>query len=487
MTMLLLAGITAIFGLAALLNWRHGLYLCIVAGFLQDPLRKVLPGQPVVLTVFVAGVFAASIVGAFIRGQRLDGSQLVRWFPSLRNPMSCFAAVVLLQSLSTLIRYQNLTLAGIGLLGYLSPLAAIIAFFQFNRSWGDAQRWIRLYIGASAVMAFTVFLQFLGFAPRIFESIGLDTVYGVGGRIAMLCGIMRSSEVAAFHAGAAACLALTLATLAHTRRGQVLYASLVPLFLLAIVLGGRRKMLAQFALYMLTFLFLLVRSRRAFSRVTSLVSSLALVLVLVTVPLLLTESRQGTLTPYLDRSASIFGEAVERIESMTVGSLSIVLSITGVLGSGAGTTGQGSQYFGGSEEIVNAPTEGGLARVLAELGLPGLICLVWLGIGILGIVRSVVRDARQLSTSQSVLLYGLVSFIPSHAVVFVTAHQVYGDPFVLLVLGALLGFAMSTRRVNALAAVRARVQAAAAAGGPAPAASPPPLGPQRAFARGGSR
>jgi hypothetical protein len=452
---LVLVALTVAALLAAVVNWRHGLFLCIVAGFIQDPLRKITPGQPVVLVVFVAAVFGASIVGALIRGQRLDGSQLVRWFPALRAPMGCFAALVLLQSLSTLIRYQNFTLAGIGLLGYLSPLAAIIAFFQFNRSWADAHRWLRFYIAAAAVMASTIFLQFLGFSPRIFESIGLDTVYGIGGRIAMLCGIMRSSEVAAFHAGAAACLSLTLATIARTHRGQILYASLVPPFLLAIVLGGRRKMLAQFALYLLTFLFLLVRSRRAFSRATSLLSSLALVLVLTGVPLLLTDPGQSTLTPYLDRSASVFGEAVERLESMTVGSMSIVFSISGALGRGAGTTGQGSQYFGGSETIIDAPTEGGLARVLAELGLPGLFCLSWLAIGVLRIIRSVVSEARKLPTSQAALVYGLASFLPSHAVVFVTAHQVYGDPFVLLVLGALVGFAMSTRRITAIEARRA--------------------------------
>lgn len=459
--MLFLVALAAAVLLLSIMNWRHGLYLCIVAGFLQDPIRKLIPGQPVALVVFVAVVFSACFVGALIRGQRLDGSQLIRWFPQLRNPMTIFAVVVTLQAGATLFRFHNFALAGIGLLAYFSPLAAIIAFFQFNRSWADAQRWLRFYIGAATVMSVTVFLQFLGFSPRIFESIGLDTVYGIGGRIAMLCGIMRSSEVAAFHASAAACLALTLATIGRSRGAQVFYASLVPLCLLAIVLGGRRKMLAQFVLYVLIFLFLLVRSRRALSRATSLVSSLALVVVLVAVPLLLTNPRQSTLTPYLDRSASVFGEAVERLESMTVGSMITVLSITGVLGRGAGTTGQGSQYFGGSDTIVNAPAEGGLGRVLAELGLPGLIALLWLGVGILRIVRSVVDEARALPTSQAVLLYGLASFIPSHAVVFVTAHQVYGDPFVLLVLGALIGFVMSTRRVTALDALRAQRTAAA--------------------------
>jgi hypothetical protein len=469
---------------AAMLNWRHGLYLCILAGFIQDPLRKITPGQPVVLVVLVAAVFGFSIIGAFIRGQRLDGSQLVRWFPALRNPMAFFALVVLLQSLSTLLRYSNLLLAGIGLLGYLSPLAAIIAFFQFNRSWADALRWLRFYIAATGVMALTVFLQFLGHSPRIFESIGLDTVYGIGGRIAMLCGIMRSSEVAAFHAGAAACLSLTLAAIARAPRAQLFYASLVPVFLLAIVLGGRRKMLAQFALYLLTFLFLLVRSRRAFSRAISLISALLLVLALIAVPLLLTDRQSSTLAPYMSRSASLFGEATDRLESMTVGSMSIVLSITGVLGRGAGTTGQGSQYFGGSETLVNAPAEGGLARVLAELGLPGLFAVLWLGIGVLGIVRSVVHEVRSRPTSQAVLVYGLVSFIPSHAAVFITAHQVYGDPFVLLVLGALLGFAMSSRRVTVLEAVRAGRAGMATPRPATPARQLPPGRPQLSARRG---
>lgn len=474
--------------LLSIVNWRHGLYLCVVAGFLQDPLRKITPGQPVVLVVLVAMVFSACVVGAFIRGERLDGTRLVRWFPALRAPMSCFVAMVVLQSIATVLRYQNLTLAGIGLLGYLSPLAAIVAFFQFNRTWNDAQRWLRFYIAAAAVMACTVLLQFLGFSPTIFESIGLDTVYGTGGRIAMLCGIMRSSEVAAFHAGAGACLSLTLATMVRTRRAQVLYASLVPLFLLAIVLGGRRKMLAQFALYMLTFLFFLVRSRRGFSRATSLISSLVLVLGLISVPLLLSDRQNSSLTPYIDRSASVFAEAADRLESMTVGSMNTVLSITGVLGSGAGTTGQGSQYFGGAEQIIAAaPAEGGLARVVAELGLPGLLCVAWLATGILRIIRTVVSEARTMPTSQAVLIYGLVSFIPSHAVVFVTAHQVYGDPFVLLVLGALIGLAMSARRVNALAALRtaraAEVRRRSNNAAPVAPATVPPLR-RPAIARG---
>src|SRR5690606_11640351 len=33
--------------LFCLFDWRRGLLLCIAVGFLQDPLRKIVPGQPV--------------------------------------------------------------------------------------------------------------------------------------------------------------------------------------------------------------------------------------------------------------------------------------------------------------------------------------------------------------------------------------------------------------------------------------------------------
>ena len=402
MTLLLLIGIAALAVLASVMKWRHGLFLCVVAGFVQDPLRKITPGQPVVLVVFVAAVFAASIAGAFIRGQRLDGSQLVRWFPSLRNSMSCFAVLVVLQSIATLLRYHNLTLAGIGMLGYLSPLAAIIAFFQFNPTWSDAHRWLRFYVACAAVMSLTVFLQFLGFSPRVFESIGLDSVYGIGGRIAMLCGIMRSSEVAAFHAGAAARLALTLACIARSRRAQILYASLVPLLLLAIVLGGRRKMLAQFTLYALCSSFLAdpFPARRLARDLADLFARTGG-----------GAARRGAL-PHR-RSPARRPDALPRSQRVRVRGSRRKAPVDDHRQHGSGALDHrrprcrrrhhqpGLPVLRRCGEHHRASTGRRRARAGARggLGLPGLVCLFWLGFGLLRIIRVIVHDARNRPTS----------------------------------------------------------------------------------------
>jgi len=52
----------------ALADWRKGLLACIAVGFVQDPLRKLWPGEPVYLTALVGVVFAAAALGAAFLG-----------------------------------------------------------------------------------------------------------------------------------------------------------------------------------------------------------------------------------------------------------------------------------------------------------------------------------------------------------------------------------------------------------------------------------
>ncbi len=46
----------------AILDWRKGIYACVIAALVQDPLRKLLPEEPVYLTVVAADVLALVLV-----------------------------------------------------------------------------------------------------------------------------------------------------------------------------------------------------------------------------------------------------------------------------------------------------------------------------------------------------------------------------------------------------------------------------------------
>ncbi|HXW69267.1 MAG TPA: hypothetical protein VEJ88_06630, partial [Dissulfurispiraceae bacterium] len=147
--------------------------------------------------------------------------------------------------------------------------------------------------------------------------------------------------------------------------------------------------------------------------------------------------------PYIERGNSVRGEATERLYAMTIGSFMNVLEQNGILGAGAGIGSQGAQHFGidlANAEITGVSSEGGFGKVLAELGLPGLIVFLWVmvrtAIYIWNMMAAIPRD----DSARSRLAYGLISFLLANGVVFATAHQVFGDPFVLLILGWILGF-----------------------------------------------
>jgi len=422
----------------AMRDWRMGLYASTAVGFLQDPLRKLVPDQPVTYTVLVVVVFAACVLGALLRGELPRLGEVFRWYPNLRAPVALFATLVLLQSLRTLLVSRSLVLAGLGVLSYLSPVVAIVLGQRLFASPDAFARWLRFYLLATTVVTATVFAQFFGTSNTLFASIGLDTVYGVGGRIQMMCGVMRSSEIAAWHIGIGACVALTFSTTAVRVRSRLVYSFVAAVSLLAVFLTGRRKMLAEFALFLLCYLLLLLRHQQGATRIVRFAAVGALGLVAAASYLIAT-GREDRLLPYLSRGVSVIQESEQRLSGMTVSQFGWVVESNGFLGSGAGTGAQGSQYFGGGTAYVGGGAEGGAAKVLAELGVPGALAALWLAAALGGCIFRTARFGTAANASTARLFYGIGSLFPANAAVFVTAHQVFGDPFVVILIGLMLG------------------------------------------------
>jgi hypothetical protein len=440
----LIAGISLVF---ALTDWRRGLLFCIAVGFLQDPIRKFLPGQPVQLVIGVAIAFVICLFGVFVRGDSLDLGKLLRTFPRLRVPVAMFVVIVAAQSVRTWMTIGSPILAGLGVLAYLSPPIALLVGNRYCNDFRSHHRWLLAYLLGAFVVGATVLLQFSGFEPTLFSSIGIEYVYGgPTGIVRMMSGIMRSSEIAAWHLAAGACILIAVAAAAGTQRMRWPALAGALLLILGVILTGRRKMLAEIGLFLLVYGFLVGQYRRGGSRIAQ--SAMAVVFLLVIVLQLFGTSAQvAELAPYLGRGASVVADSGERLYDMTVSQFNWIVQYNGLLGAGAGTGAQGSQYFGGGTEIIGGGAEGGLGKVLAELGLPGALALIWLGVAISRVVLRIARFARRAPPSQALLLYGLIAFLPANAVVFLTAHQVFGDPFVLIVLGLVTGSILAFPRM----------------------------------------
>lgn len=152
---------------------------------------------------------------------------------------------------------------------------------------------------------------------------------------------------------------------------------------------------------------------------------------------------------YFERGESVGEDAAERFQLMTFGMIEWVIKKNGFFGSGAGTGSQGAQHFGGGTVLVGSAAEGGLGKVLAELGVPGIFLLLWVGFALLIYMASVCKGVRN-DPQVAPMVFCLVGFLGANAVIFTTAHQIFGDAFILILLGLILGFILRAPFISRL-------------------------------------
>src|SRR6476619_3674515 len=100
-----LAGIGVLCGLA---EWRWGLLLALATALLQDPLRKIAPGQPVLFVLFVGVVFGGACLGAWLRGIPLTPTSVFGNRRQLMTIIWLLLLLIILQAYNSYLRFDNL-------------------------------------------------------------------------------------------------------------------------------------------------------------------------------------------------------------------------------------------------------------------------------------------------------------------------------------------------------------------------------------------
>jgi len=288
-----------------------------------------------------------------------------------------------------------------------------------------------------------IYLSYLDFDWAVLRQVGAGIfAFSPSGELLKLhSGFFRAPETAAWHAGTAICMTVLL--FVSTKRTIALRwisGVLIVLFAGAIILTGRRKILVEIVFFISIYSFLLAYFRRGAAKLALFILLVGVSFALISNAYIFTDPIATGFHPYFERGVSVRQEAGERMYNMTIGSVRWVIAQNGFFGAGAGTGSQGSQHFGGGDVWVGGAAEGGLGKILAELGVPGLVLLAWVVIRLVRYLWKTMVDIRKDNPIRSRLVYGMVSFLIANAIIFVTAHQVFGDPFVLLILGWVLGF-----------------------------------------------
>src|SRR5262245_1572532 len=103
-------------------DWRRWLFVAVPVAILQDPLRKLTPGQPVSFVLLVGAVVCVAMVAAAAKsGVSLQPNRIREWNRYLAVPFGLFIAVLLFQALNSLYRFGSVSLPIIGLMNYLTP------------------------------------------------------------------------------------------------------------------------------------------------------------------------------------------------------------------------------------------------------------------------------------------------------------------------------------------------------------------------------
>lgn len=443
--MLELALLVAVLGLGVtFVDWRTGLLVTVAAGFGQDVIRKFVPGEPVYLTAAVVLFFGVAFAGALARGMPLSLGPIYRVHRALRAPLSVFMAIVVLQVIAGFARTGSLMLAGIGTLSYFAPVVALMLAFRYalNAKW--VRRLLIAYVIGAAAMCAGIYLQVAGVDWPIIGSVGEGVfIYpSSGGRLELPSGFFRSAENAAWHGATACCVLIALVVSQSWNRGRWAAVALGVFLVGAVILTGRRKAIMDIVIFLFIYGGLLMYFRRSATKLAVFLGAAAVIAVTAQA-VLLPEDDQVTFKPYVERSATVAEDALDRLTVMTVGALQWSLQRNGFFGAGAGLGGQGAQHFGGGASLVGGGAESGLGKFLGELGVPGLAAFLWVGYVIAVCTWRTLRSTKSKGPEQA-LLDGLVAIMAANGMVFVTAAQIFGDPFVLLVLGMLLGFVLAS-------------------------------------------
>ena len=433
-----------------IMDWRLGMLVCIAVGFLADTARKIIPGEPVYMVIVVGVFFGIVIFSYYTQYGGIQVKNISMWRNNIKVLFGLFFSWLFYQAIISFYIYGSPIIIGISLLSYLAPIPAFLIAYYYGFKVTDINRFMKFYVFFAILMLSGIYLSYIGYDWNVLKEVGAGVKIYVPGKVLdAYPGFLRSTEGAAWHAATAICMLIVLMVSRQTRWPKILVAAIILLLIGAGLLTGRRKMLMTIIIFAGFYWVLLFYFKRGASKIMII---LILMTGMVGMNVILKEDKRSTFyvsdefDPYMQRGATVFEDVGTR-SMMGIHAAGWAIYRFGVLGGGLGVASQGAQHFGGGSGRFGGAGEGGLGKITAELGLPGLF-LVFLIFG--AILFNTWQNMKKIARYDSPLVplyYGLVAFLAANIPAFLVATQIFGDLFVLLMLGWTFGLAVSVSDV----------------------------------------
>lgn len=341
----------------------------------------------------------------------------------------------------------------IGLLSYLIPIPILWVVWYANKKFAIIIQQAKIYVIFAIIVSCTIFLSYLGVDWKIIKEVGdgilISSDYG---NLISHSGLMRSGEIATWHIATAGCIVVGYLIHKNNLRLYIIFLPVLGGMFLSGILTGRRKFIGEIVIFVFVYLMLYFyfNSKKSLNNTYFFVVLVGVTLVFTYFfPLDLKEIVDPGLQPYLVRGESVFGD--NRLVSLGFNSIFWAINRFGYFGIGAGTAGLGMAHFGGPVTGAGGAGEGGLGKIVVELGIPGLIIIVYLIFKLLLVFWSNLKVSFSLNKGElSCLNLIYFSLLIANIPMFIASSLLFGDPFVLITIGLFMGNLLAVQRALAL-------------------------------------
>jgi hypothetical protein len=428
----------------ALTDWRKGLFLLIVAGLLQDPIRKMIPGAPGYMVLSFVPIWLA-ICAAVLFSSRQAWARFLLAQPQVANAIRWVGFSLALALVVLLLNYGfgALPVGIIGLIGYLFPILAIAVGYYFVRRPGDLIRFMKFYSILTALMLAGGVIEYWDLFPG-WPAVGTDVLGTIwfrqypGHIVYMISGFFRSPDLMGWHAALLVMFSILMSFRARNPMEKLAWLILTVWGATNLLISGRNKMIFMPAVFIAV-----VGILNLYKGSAGRVIQVGMV-ALISVGLVLAVNSQLDLDNefllYTQRGAT---DATERVAVGGLGSVWVTYRQSGFFGEGLGSASTGARY-GGSRGI-RTWQESGPSKLMVELGVIGFISVILFAAALFqSFWRQLRRTPANLPELQ--LYIGLLGITAANAASFVVSHQAFGDPFLVTLTGLLLGISLSAGR-----------------------------------------
>jgi hypothetical protein len=425
----------------SLVDWRRGWLMAIACGVLQDPIRKLTPGTPVVLTMSIIPVFAFVLLSAQAKLQ-IQARDFARRFRLIQVAAVLVFGFLILAALNGIMTFglENWKAPALSLFIYCAPIPAVILGYAWLEREEQMYSFFRYYSAITAIALIGTPLEGLKVHWRALGMVGWQASYIrhiPGVQIPMLSGFYRAPDVMGLHAATLAIIGIAMAL-----RGGVIQRAWPWLLLtgwgfLNAMISGRRKALYMILLFAALFVW------RYFRRLSA-PHVIAFFLIFATLGVIVHKVAQDQETSvYAKGATATQEELLGRLEGGLIGTIEQY----GILGTGLGTATQGVYHvLNGSFEQLGWQ-EGGLGKLAMELGLPGLGGVFFLGYVAFVMMMRITRHPDVPGSSQflRVTLFGLVA---ANGIEFLVSAQTYSDVVLSLMAAFFAGCFFATAALD---------------------------------------